>query len=73
MGFRAPVATWLKGDLGKWGKSITLDGPIVDVLDVSEMERIWTLHDRNMGDHSYKLFALMSLASWMHDKNPSLK
>jgi asparagine synthase (glutamine-hydrolysing) len=65
-GFATPVGRWLRDDLQDDARRILLDAPAVghDLFEPGYVERLIEDHRTGAGDHTRKLFSLISLELW---------
>jgi asparagine synthase (glutamine-hydrolysing) len=70
MGFGAPLAAWFRGDLGPFVKERLLDpkSPLYAYLEPHPVERLVDGHMARAGDVSAKIWALLTLESWLRQE-----
>lgn len=66
-GFDIPAAAWLRGKLKHVGENHLLDGSLASrgIVRHSEVQRLWGEHQKQVADHSRKLWALIMLDAWL--------
>jgi len=73
MGFGVPLERWLRGELREMGEDLLL-GPSAQILEWfrrDRVEELWTSHQSGRADHSYRLWALLVLETWLRDFRPA--
>jgi asparagine synthase (glutamine-hydrolysing) len=66
-GFNAPVSHWIRGPLRELARQATLEGPVLDWLDLAKIESLWRDHDEGRRDNGLKLFGIACLGLWLSD------
>ena len=67
LGFDPPVGAWLRGPLRDWAEDL-LSVPALSrhgLLDPTPVRRAWQRHLRGRADHTYQLWAVLMLQSWL--------
>ena len=66
MGFSAPMAEWLRGELGQRAKSCVLKSPLLELgfLDRQNISRSFRDHHEGRCDNSLHLWTLYNLTAW---------
>ncbi len=66
MGFSAPMAEWLRGELGQRAKSCVLKSPLLELgfLDRQTISRSFRDHHEGRCDNSLHLWTLYNLTAW---------
>jgi asparagine synthase (glutamine-hydrolysing) len=66
-GFAVPLAAWLRGPLRPWATELLSPGSIAAgrLLDSSRVQRLWTQHLSGVADHSARLWAILSLVTFL--------
>jgi len=66
-GFAVPLAAWLRGPLKPWAEELLSAASLssVGLLDVSRTRRLWAQHQTATADHANRLWAVLSLMSFL--------
>jgi len=64
MGFSVPVGEWLKGPLKSWAADMFFGTGHDDMLNQSEISRVWNEHQSGSRDHAHKLWTLAMFKAW---------
>lgn len=64
MGFSVPVGEWLKGPLKSWAADMFFETGHDDMLNQSEISRVWNEHQSGSRDHAHKLWTLAMFKAW---------
>ena len=67
LGFDPPVGAWLRGPLRPWAEDL-LSRPALarhGLVDPDPVREAWSQHQRGRADHTYRLWAVLMLGSWL--------
>jgi len=72
-GFAVPLAAWLRGPLKPWAEDLLSVTSLANfgVLDVSRVRRLWAQHQAVTADHAHRLWAVLSLMSFLQNTGVS--
>ncbi len=71
-GFDSPISIWFNNLLNKMAKIVTLYSDINDFVKKKSIEKFWEEHEGNKIDHSFRLFGLTCLSSWISTQKRNL-
>ena len=65
-GFDAPIANWLRNELGQMASSLLFDAGSRQrgIFDEREVARLWKEHQSGQSDHRHRLWQLLMLELW---------
>lgn len=60
-GFAVPIAQWLRGPLKPWAEDLLSETTLLQqgLLNVTEVRRLWSEHQRNRADHAKALWNIL--------------
>jgi asparagine synthase (glutamine-hydrolysing) len=67
LGFDPPVGAWLRGPLREWAEDLLSPAALGrhGLLDPASVRSVWDAHQRGRADHTYRLWAVLMLESWL--------
>jgi asparagine synthase (glutamine-hydrolysing) len=67
LGFDPPVGVWLCGPLREWAGDLLSPESLArhGVVDPVPVRQAWAEHQRGRADHTYRLWAVLMLESWL--------
>ncbi len=67
LGFDPPVGAWLRGPLRDWAGDLLSPAALRrhGLVDPVPVEAAWQAHQRGRADHTYRLWAVLMLESWL--------
>jgi asparagine synthase (glutamine-hydrolysing) len=68
-GFGVPMDRWFRGELGTIyaDEVLSRSGRVAEVLERSELQRLWSDHQDGRADHGARLWTLLTLERWLRD------
>jgi asparagine synthase (glutamine-hydrolysing) len=67
LGFDPPVGSWLRGPLREWAEDLLSPAALGrhGLVDPVPVRAVWDAHQRGRADHTYRLWAVLMLESWL--------